>query len=115
MNSTNDMNLQFHREKHRSSQARLYIDGKVHDFFLSHIFNEPFTALLSATVCLANGADRVYFSWYDDSRQYDWKFTQVQSEHNLLDVLIYQYADFMGYHHCQATTNKLVKLIVEDI
>jgi hypothetical protein len=111
MSLPNDIDLQFRREKHGWSEARLYVDNHVYDFILTHIFDDPLESLLSATLCLANGSDLVNFSWYEEPGQYDWKFTKIKSEHHLLDVLIYEYSDIIGYYNYQNNSNKLCRQI----
>ena len=102
----NDVDFQFLRRTHGWSEARLYIDGCLQEFILTHIFDDPLEAICTATVCLANGADEVYFSWFDEPG-YDWKLSKVKSEHHLLDVLIYDRSDIMGSNHCQVSNSKL--------
>lgn len=112
MTLPNDVDFQFLRRKHGWSEARLYIDDYLsEEFILTHIFNEPLKALLSATVCLANNSDEAKFSWFCEPGQYDWKFTKVKSEHHLLDVLIYVYPGFVGLDNYQSCEHKLNRTI----
>jgi len=109
MTFADDVDFQLLRGKHGWSEARLYINGYVHDFHLNHIFNNPIEAICSATVLLAKGVDEVHFSWHDEPGQYDWKLTKIKSKGDLLNVLIYKYTDMMGYYHQQISTNKLLQ------
>lgn len=112
MSLPNDIDLQFRRGKHGWSEARLYIDNEVYYFLLTHIFfGDSLESLLSATICLANGKDLAYFSWYEEPGQYDWKFTKVDSENHLLDVLIYEYLDIVGHDNYQSATYNLRRQI----
>lgn len=97
MSLPNDIDFQFLRRKHGWSEARLYIDDYCEEFTLTHVFNEPLKALLSATVYLANNSDKANFSWFDEPGQYNWQFTEVKTEHHLLDVLIYSYRGIVGF------------------
>ena len=102
--------IDFHlRRTHGRSEA-IYIDGYLREFILTHIFNDPLEAICTVTV-LTNGADEVYFSWFCEPGQYDWKPSKVKSEHHLLDVLVYDYSDIMGSNHYQNSTTKLERQI----
>ena len=57
MSLSNDVDLQFRRCKYGWSEAILYVDNDVYNFVLTHIFNDPLEALLSATVSLIKGID----------------------------------------------------------
>ena len=110
MSLPDDVDFQFLRRIHGWSEAKLYVDGYLREeFILTHIFDDPLEAICTATVCLANGADEVFFSWFCEPGQYDWKFSKVKSEHHLLDVLIYDYLDILKLNHCQSSTHQLHK------
>ena len=91
MSLSDDLDFQFLRCGHGWSKASLYINGNCHNFFPTHIFNDPLEAICSATVTLAQGYNEAYFSWFDEPGQYDWKLTRNISNPSLLDVLIYVY------------------------
>ena len=111
MNLFDDIDFQLLRSKYGSSNARLFINGHCHNFFMTHMFNDPLQAICEATVLLAKEVNEVYFSWYDEPGQYDWKFTKAESKQYLLDVSIYKYSDMMGYYHQQASSNKVIEEI----
>ena len=106
-----DINFQLRRCTNGWSEAKLYINGDYHQFFLTHIFNDPLQAICTATVLLAKGTNEVCFSWYDEPGQYDWKITQAKSKADLLDVSIYEYENMMGCDRQQDFTNKLMSEI----
>ena len=64
MSLSDDVDFQLLRGKHGWSEAELYINGGVHNFFLTHIFNDPIEVICSATVLLAKGVDKIHFSWH---------------------------------------------------
>ena len=111
MSLPDNIDFQFLRCRHGWSNARLYINGDCHDFFLTHIFDDPLEAICSATIPLAKGFDEASFSWFDEPGQYDWRLTKNTSDSSLLDVSIYVYSSHVDSCNRQASAYLLEKEI----
>lgn len=61
MTLADDVDFQLLRGKYGWSAAKLYRQGRVHDFYLTHIFNHPIEVICSTTVLLTKGLEEVHF------------------------------------------------------
>ena len=111
MSLSDDVDFQFRRCGHRWSTASIYIDGKRHDFYLTHIFKDPLEVICSATVTLAKGYDEAHFSWFDEPGQYDWRLNKSTYNSSLLDTSIYVYPSSIDSRSREGSTFLLERKI----
>jgi hypothetical protein len=84
----NDIDILYVLGTNRSSTCILYIDGCIHQFFISHILGDPIRDLIEATICILRGIPVAEFIWWAEPGGYRWRLKRNLDRHHRVIIRI---------------------------
>lgn len=85
---TDDIDLFYTLKEHGWSTCYLFINGKMHEMIISHVFNDPIGEMLDSLIVILSGAKESNFSWFDEPGEYHWNLKRYQDRQHIIIINI---------------------------
>ncbi|MDI3319268.1 hypothetical protein [Pinibacter soli] len=93
MEQTDDIDIILTLNPHGWSTCYFYISDKTFEFTITHVFNDPYTDLISALSALLNGQDDVSFFWLGEPGGQRIKISRLSSQQHKALVTIEDFGE----------------------